>query len=409
MKIISNVQKMGEIGNNRLSNALAPIMLAMNGSHVIGTLYSPNIPASSLIEGSNTKGSYIGEDSLILYDRIESMVFLGADDLIANCSYTDEAGSTVEKTGQLLIFGGLTQVREDSFFTLDLIDKPYLFRITGYTENTLSNTPVVSIDYELHSTDKNTLEQINNQIKDEYIMSVNANGITGSMIVSKKKYFTMKDMCQEYAQVADFYRRIFFDKKIGVFACNLGNSGLLVDYVLMQFMYDNRLICFDPIITFYNDDGKRRFGQKYETLFIDKPFVDEKGSFNTPYKLIEGNYRRNMEMAYKPERFDLSKEICKNYDKGTNIVKSYMKDSKSEGYVDEMFTSEFVSKLLNGELYGETDDVSNKDLKNALISFIKGESPDLSNLEIEISDSLEHYYLIPMILYVYKRTISQLE
>lgn len=410
MKIIKNTGVLGEVSSARMNNSLTPMSMLMKGPHTLGTLYIPNLEMSRLIDGTDSVQTWIGEDSTILFDKIDNMIFMGVEDIIINCTFDDQLGSIPELKGSLLIFSETANVRENSYFTLDVIDKPYLFKIINYTNNTLASTPTIAVEFELAHTDKSKLDMLKKQVNKDYIICVNKIGQDDSFAIEKTAFYSRKQMAEEYIDLCRAYQELFYEKRVSFFAFKSKNAKneeiQCIDMLLQNFMYQNKIVVYDPVVTFAVDSLSLR----YEGIFMDLPKLFDTGSyFKSIYTQFFKKRLSSSDCLRTPNFIDMNSQISRNFKLKTHLANTYM-NALTANHEYDIFTDEFILQITSGSLYTENSNVADWRMKNIIIQLYHNKISDMDFTTVEISfeRSYANYYLIPWVLLAYQRKITSI-
>ena len=70
---------------------------------------------------------------------------------------------------------------------------------------------------------------------------------------------------------------------------------------------------------------------------------------------------------------------------------------------------EFIDRILHDKPYDEYDNRVNSSLRNPIINWFNDHEVDFENIYIDGVKSIENFYLIPMVLYLYRLHIAELQ
>ena len=175
-------------------------------------------------------------------------------------------------------------------------------------------------------------------------------------------------------------------------------------------MYDNGIIVYDDVITY----AINNLNCKADRVYIDDPsrYIDSYDYRKTPlYRLYDHNPKKPfMEYPYPQARYEDTR-VTKYTGINMVYIESYGNETLDHPEIGSftVFDEEFLSRIKDNVKYCCQCEGVNWKLRNAIISYYNNEEVRFDQIELEDKKSIENFYLIPLILGIYKRYIEGLQ
>lgn len=415
MRLLKNEDLYSRQIRNLTSAETANISMVVQSSQVFANYYQVNADLSNAVAGFGNVHEYIGPHSTVLYDKVESLPIAGVDSLVMSSEFDDEVGYDVNFSSQAVIFPNtITPKPGDCFLFPDSI-RPAIFIVTNVNNVVVRSNPFVEISFRLFTQSNEDVEQLERQVHDTYKVVVSSIGIDKSLIMKKTAYFEMKDHVANYIDIADFYVSTFYDQHRAAFVygdiydSDKEVSVTVVDFMQLRLMYDLGIIVYDPVINF----ALSNYEMKFDRIFIDQPKVVDQYQLKTSmfYRLLE----KNRKSPFFENRFPSSRAEDTQYSKfhGANMlyIEAYRGIRNCDPLIGNftVFDDEFIDRILHDKPYDEYDNRINSSLRNPIINWFNDHEVDFENIYIDGVKSIENFYLIPMVLYLYRLHIAELQ
>lgn len=293
--------------------------------------------------------------------------------------------------------------------------RPAIFIVTNVSNVVVRSNPFVEISFRLFTQAQEDVDQLRRQVRDEYRVVVTAIGTDRSLLVKKSSYFEMKDHIASYIDIADFYVSTFYDygKAAFVFSEIYDESrdvrATVVDFMLLKLMYEMGIIVYDPVVTFALNNYEFRF----ERIYIDKPYLVDNHRFKESmfYRLL----KKDRKSPFFEKRFPYSNSENPQMSKylGANLIyiDTYTNRRNCDPLIGNftVFDDEFIDRILHDKPYDRYDPRFNVTLRNPVINWFNDHEIDFTDVYVKGERSLENFYLVPMVLYMYGNYIATLK
>lgn len=411
MRILRNTEVINRQSSNLMLGELSNMALVLQNQLVIVDYYSIDALSSELVNGFKNIDDYINEDSTVQYNLIQQMPMAGIDNLLMMTDFEDDMGQTIEFTSTGMIFPNTIKPKGNDFFVINIHNTPTIFIITRVSTNIMKDISCFEVDISLKSTNASTLEQLNKQVKDTYRFTVSSLGADKSLVIKNETYFDLKTHINSYTDLCDVYKSLFYDYSRSVFmykdVLHLNDRVNIIDLMLLKFMYESNIIVYDDVITYANNN----YNENFETIFIDTPPVIDMHNYKISIfnRFVEKDIKNDFSQNRYCTFVDYSPQISKFLGIKIKYSENYSSFTEDQLAIQfNIFDDVFVDKIKTNIKYTETDNVNYK-LRNSLISYFNNEQIDFNDIEISYEKSVENFYLIPILLYIYKGYITSLK
>lgn len=406
MRIIKNQDIIERQSQNIIKSEMSNIAMVLQVDQVLVNYFSIDADLSVRMNGSKAVYDYIGPDSTVMFNLIENLPIAGLDSTIYSSEYDDETGMNTEMTAEATIFSNTIQPKAGDCFMLNASSKPAIFQVTNFRKVLIRDMPTIAIEFHLLSNSIEKIEQLNNQVHEKSIFTVSNIGTDTNLVIKKESYFQLKSHIKTYIDLIEMYNYNFYDGVRGTFLFkgminSLGNNCDVIDAVLLKFMFEEGIIVYDDVITYANNN----YPNSIERIFIDDPktvdnFIYKKSIL---YGIITKSKIKlnNRYQEYLDENPQIAKFTGTNY----YIIESYSDKLIEFDFSEDfsIFDDAFIKALKENNIDGMTP------IKAAIVAYFNNEKIDFENLEITDDRSIENFYLIPIILYIYKKYIISLK
>ena len=441
--IVRNNMNFRQNAANLLSAAESSnIALLVQTPSVFTTWYTIEPDLSEVVKGYRNVDEFIGPESTVIYNKIEHLPMYGVDNLVETATYNDEIVALDEDfQSQGVIYPNTIFPKPHDCFTIETAEVAALYVVTNVEPTTVRSNPFIGITFRLLSRDKEKINQIGRQVKDEFITSLSSIGRNHSLVMSKKTQATVEEHVKNYLELAYLYGGLFYDRNCAAFVFDglpnprNGNRCRYVDMTLWKLMFDEGIVIYDDLITYANTNGS---GSVPDRLFTSCPdmYVDEHlyrrsilwriydRDTNSP-----GIRKETFDRYRFPRIFEPSQRITKYHGLDIWYIDNYIDHpSEVDKYGDfYIWDDEFIHRIRQNEPYEEIDIASdglcatcdhhcggapvmcfNPYLRNAIIHWYNEEDVDWNGLQVNDAATIENYYLIPLVMGIYKKYIQGL-
>ena len=371
----------------------------------ISTYYNLNTTMTTLDE--STRGNYaeLSPDSPLRFNKINGFYLYGIDRIQPTLEIDEYGLENSDVAGDAFVLPKTIIPYPGDLFTLNQIDRPFVFRVTAVNPNQLDTGAIMyQINYTLASTDG--FEQIDPQVVKVYNFSAENIGSNFGCLIEEELYSDIEEYENYLALLKDYYINLFYDNKIQSFSylripnyvplsgnCgHLDHLGLMVyDPYLIEFMIRNntlkgasQYICIQQQMYLPNS-----FAIDYSTTFFSS--LEEK-DINKHY----GKTATNLWLC--TQRLSLLYAYPQDY-----YYTDYSKINPKMTIVDIFGDPDFANKIKTNT---KTDNI----LKDMIIMYFNDEPYTLDTIHklkhIDYLNNSDMYYMIPMVIFCLEQFIT---
>jgi len=437
--------------NMNMRSSLAKTLSAAESSNIAMLVQTPSVfttwytiepDLSEVVKGYRNIDEFIGPESTVIYNKIEHLPMFGIDNLVETATYNDEIVALDEDfQSQGVIYPNTIFPKPHDCFTIETAEVPALYVVTNVEPTTVRSNPFIGITFKLYSRDPNVIAQVGRQVKDEYTTALSSIGRNHSLVMNKKSLETVEEHVKNYLELAYLYDGLFYDRNCAAFVFDglpnnvTGRRCRYVDMTLWKLMFDEGILIYDDLITYAKSNG---IGSTPGKIFTSSPdiYVDEHlYRRSILWRIYDRNtdspgIRKETFDRYRfPRIFEPSQRITKYQGLDIWFIDNYIDHpSEADKYGDfYIWDDEFIHRIRQNEPYPEFDISAdgpcqhcdhhccgspvaciNPYLRNAVIHWYNGEDIDWSGLQITDAATIENYYLIPLVMGIYKKYIQGL-
>ena len=375
---------------NLLNN---PYYLFNNTSQSVCNYYNINTTMTTLDE--STRGNYgeISSDSPIRFNKISNFCIYGINKIEPSLENGEYGLESSDITGDAIILPNTIIPYPGDFFSLNQIDKPYLFKVTAVNPNTLdTGATMYRINYTLSSSDG--VENIEAQVVKKYNFYIENYGSNFGCLIEEALASEIAELERYTVVLKDYYLQLFYDYKIQSFSYLRDGMIRVYDPYLIEFIIRNKIMT-----------GSTRYIHVDQQIFLPATFgVDyDRTIFSAledrdPYKhycKFTGN------LLLCTQKLSLLYAYPQDY-----YIMDYSHLNSKFHIIDIFDDPSFMDKVRSNEL---TTNV----LKNIVINYLNGvntiDETILSQLKhVDYMQTPELFYLIPLVIYCIEQVIMNM-
>ena len=394
------------------------VAMVVQSNHVFATYYSINADLSLSVAGFGNVHEYIGPHSTVLYDKIENLPMAGVESLVMTSEFDDEMGLDTNFTGQGIIFPNTITPKPGDVFLFPTSIRPAIFIVAGINNVVVRSNPFVEISFRLFTQSTEDVQQLEKQVRDVYKIVVTSIGTDKSLLIKKSTYFEMKDHVSNYLDIADFYTATFYDRHRAAFIySDIYDSEkdvrtTVIDFMLLKLMYDKGIIVYDPVINF----ALSNYEMRTDRIYIDRPMLitDHEFKMSIFDRLLTKNHKSPFFEHRYPASYMEDPQLTKFHGANVLYIEAYRNRKNCDPLIGNftVFDDEFIDRILHDKPYDQYDPRLNATLRNPIISWFNDHELTGDVFEeayVDGKKTLENFYLIPMVLYLYRQYIASLQ
>lgn len=370
--------------------------------------YNINNNQSTLDKGLKINYDNDGKDTPFRYNLIHDMYLYGIDRVATSLESGEFGISGSEISGDAYILPDTITPYPGDHFVINMVKQRYQFIVSSVSTDTFDNGGnYYKIEYSLIHNDDSRLS---GNVIDEFKFVSGNIGTEFTPILQNQKYDVCKNLDDVCVNLKQLFKGLYFNNKVQTYTfvhlyyvCQTGmNSDFFYDPYMIEFCIRNKIL--------YNS------GDKYD--YIDHK-TNLKPDFNIKYNKSIWKVIENREKDLLPECKHSSTALFID-DPGTIFSTRYEKyfeltyaahDTALETYASALniLDPQIIGHILENQLFPS----DNKYAKyNLLIKYFNFDdhigTEDILPLEriIETENTMENYFLIPMIIYIIEFNIK---
>ena len=354
--------------------------------------YYINTTKTTLDEATRGNYSELGPDSPIRYNKVKNAIIYGFGKLDINLEVTDFGLEGNDITGESYILPDTIIPYPGDFFTVDQLDKPYLFKVTNAQPNMLYSEQVMyKISWVLSYPD---LHDINNQVVGEYVYNNSAFGTNNKVIIESSIYDLVSQIQDTLIKLKDYFYMLFYDQKVQTFIYLHNKVIHTYDPYLIEFISRNNILsgATDYIYVTQQMFLPSTFGIDYDkTIFscIEDKDISTKAKIRTVGNLLLCDQKLSLLYQYPIDYY-------------------YMEYA----HLNTRYHSIDIFNDLEMLYYIKNNIKTNNALWNIMIKYFNNESiisNDLLEIKnIDYCENMELYYGIPIAIYCMERMVESM-
>lgn len=430
MRVLKNQSILQRQSENYIKGELSNVATVVQSPQLLTEYFSIDPDLSPTMEGFRNVEDFISPNSSVIYNQINDLPMSGIDNLVTQSQFDEEIGFDEDLQSNGIIFPNTVMPKPNDCFMINGSQVTALYVVTNISPVTVRSNPFVEISFRLFSRDPEVIKQLRRQVKKKYLTTVTAIGADKTLVVEQESYFDIQKHVEDYLGLLDLYETLFWDRERAAFIFD----GLydekserklsFLDVTLWKLMFDERIIIFDDVVTYANNNFSRTIDRIYTSC--PDPYLDNAHFKRSILWRIYNRDKKNQIDEYKfPQGFEPDPRVGKFT--GKNII--YFEYYGQECDCNLMCTTcptwdeEFVLRIKNNDPYplkplnytgeefcnGEPVKPFNPYLRNAIIHWYNGDPIDWENLDVVEEKTCENYFLIPLLLGAYKQFIHDLQ
>ena len=389
------IDNLVEGAKSRLNN---PFYIYGDRKPTIVTYYNINHNASTLDKGSSTLYDDIGQNSSLRFNKIENFHLYGIEKINVNLD-VGEYGLESPIEGEALILPNtIVPVPGDMFIINHVIDKPYLFMVTGIGIDTLyTGANFYKISYKLTRTDMDALTSLETvQTIKRFTYKAGNVGTTLTPLIESNQAELIDKIEDNIDTLLNYYMNLFYKNSVQNFILEYQHM-YLYDPYLIEFMIRNKLFALS---------GNNYFHVEQAVYIGDTFALEYDHSIFKDIEIKKSNMRLN---SVYPVPVDDPNSLL------VDRLETYYKLSNKVMYKDydnpiNWLDMDLLDRVINNELY---DEDSNLYYRNLLILYMNNKEFDITDkimnsiMDIEFNYTKELFYMIPILVFILKSYVNK--
>ena len=389
------IDNLVEGAKSRLNN---PFYIYGDRKPTIVTYYNINHNASTIDKGSSTLYDDIGQNSSLRFNKIENFHLYGIEKINVNLDIGEYGLESPIEGEALILPNTIVPVPGDMFIINHVIDKPYLFMVTGIGIDTLyTGANFYKISYKLTRTDMDALTSLETvQTIKRFTYKAGNVGTTLAPLIESNQAELIDKIEDNIDTLLNYYMNLFYKNSVQNFILEYQHM-YLYDPYLIEFMIRNKLFALSGNNYFHVEQAVYigdTFALEYDhTIFKDIEIKKSNMRLNSVYPVPVDDPNSllvdRLESYYKLS----NKVMYKDYDNPINWL-----------------DMDLLDRVINNELY---DEDSNLYYRNLLILYMNNKEFDITDkimnsiMDIEFNYTKELFYMIPILVFILKSYVNK--
>lgn len=439
MRIVRNQPVVQKLSQSLIHNESNHVAMQVSSPTLLTNWYLIDPDKTTLVPGLDNVDRYAGKDSQVVYNYVEGVPMGGVNDLTISPQFDEETGYDEEFTTSGIVYPNTVMPIPGSSFVIQGSNQFAIFIVTNINPVTLRSNPFIEITFKLWSRDRERLKQLERQVSKRYTVCLETLGTSESLVLDNGVKGLLDQHVQNYLDMAAIYTMLFYDKQKAAFVFNglpdpeTGERACFIDLTLWRYLFDEGIIIYDDIITYATGNGLRTV----EPIFTACPDIyvdDHTYRRSILYRIYTKNTKNNFDEYRFPYLWNPPERITKYQGRNLWYLEGYLQYPGNEPF-DQFYLwdDEFLCRIRNNDPYppieprlfcrpdacesctqhctGKPVSCYNVSLRNAIIEWLNGEEIDWLSDDLEIPDvcTIENYYLIPILMGIYKQFIRELQ
>lgn len=344
--------------------------------------------------GFKDVASLIGHRSPIRFHKIENFPIYGIEQIVLQLQDSDQ-GLDTNYEGEATILPNTIKPVPNDYFVIPTLNTPYIFRVTEIQYDNIMPDNFYKISFMLDFIDDTNLHNLENQVSENYICSLENIGTEQNCIIEKSVFEKIRQIESMYHNIKDFYMAMFYSERHNVFLGEIGFN---------QYLYDPYQTIFINSHNLFNEKNDLM------TLILTNEVEDPKEKIKyakSVYKLLEVrdmSLLNEFKYMTRPGITYHESSFYRWYDKTVQVldIPNIITDSAKS-----IFSPEFKTAV---EINADVD----SDYATLIKKFIRKDKLDLKDIPNTLADellylnnNLEVFFFTPIIMYVIREIINE--
>lgn len=434
MKVIKNQTMIQSMSSMLAKNEMSNVAMVLQSPTLLAEWFVINANLTTSIDGLQNVDDYIDPSSPVIYDSVDDLPLYGADAMVIQAQFDEEVGYDEDFQSSLVIYPNTIHPKPNEFFVLKGSEVTALYVVTDTKPVTVRSNPFIEVTYRLYSRDQKVIDQLRRQVRDHYTVALSAIGLDKTLVIKKESMVDIEKHVRAYLEIAQMYKMLFYDNNKSAFVYDglpdpeTGVRTTYIDMTLWRFMFDEGIVIYDDVTTF----AINNMGLKIEQVFTSSPDIyvgDHELRRSILWRIYTQDQRPNFDEYRFPWIYEPTARITKY--QGLNIwyLDTYTNQPSAEPIAPtfQIWDDEFICRIRNNDLYeefplrgdycngcsqrcyGKPVLCYNPYLRNVIIKWFNGEEIDWDNVQLVDTKTIENYYLIPLVLGIYKKFIHDMQ
>jgi hypothetical protein len=235
-------EKINTVKDNTEKLRKSPAVKFTDRTPIFGTFYNVDEKKSTTLSGTDDIQNDIGDDSPLRFNKIIDCVMFGLEDWSKNKEDDEYKGMRIENDNVSIIPLDSFKPIVNSFFTLELDNHVYLYRVTKVERTMIRNQSNYKIKYEKAFSDEDSeYTDIEEQVIDEYTMLYDNIGTDLKSIIKNNVIDNLEVIEKSIDKLNTLYMSQYYDENTETIILKLPNEIIYSPYV-SQFINESDIL-----------------------------------------------------------------------------------------------------------------------------------------------------------------------
>ncbi len=369
----------------------------LNSAPTFCTYFSKNHLKSTFDRGLENINETIGADSPLVFDQVENLPIYKIENASFGTEITD-FGIVGTVASSAIILPNTILPSIDDIFELEYQNVRKVFIVTDVEQDNYNNSKYYKITFRLSSFN---IEDVENQINDEFTVDYNLIGKTSDPIIKKTDFDLYLLLEDAYDELLDKYNEEFLSKDFDVYAFKPYQTlfNPTIDEYLNYFILKNNL-----------NEGFKIY-RKFKYIDIDVSSRIKASKYRRSiYTFIELHPLQNptdIRIVNSERLYSASLDSTFKYSKNWFAkVNHYIMKPLDIGLTSEIeirpYSEELMEKIETNSLI-DTSKLEEFIIKHFNGYFDKSNYNEIFKILNEADENINDYYLIPLSLYIIRK------
>lgn len=346
---------------------------------------------------------YLGPNSPLRFNEVKDLPIYGIDQIVLDLQ-EEENGLDTSYNGEGIILPNTIKPYPADFFTISYLDKNYLFIVTEVAYDTIKSNGFYRISFSIKSLEPENVEHLENQTVDKFVCEFSNIGTEDKALVRTADVELIKQLEFVFASIVNKFKIFYYDKKFNAFVFENTNRGYGYSD---QYIYDRFLNKFINKHNIFNERNQ------YDTIYVTEERIDrhfEIAYHDSIYRALEVGKVTMGEQLYSVDPINDPTSIFRIYRKDNARDINLTLKRPNCGCDSEYYINRELLNIIPTGSYKDVDSVVWKiiiDYFNNDLTLHKLRLDDLEDFNVFMDYSLESYKLIPILLFILRKTYKK--
>lgn len=438
MRVIKNQPVIQKLSETLTQGEISNVAMVLESPTIITNWWLIDPDRTTTVDGWKNVDRYIGADSQVVFNYIKGVPIGGISDLTTQARYDEEVGFDEEFTSQGICYPNTLIPIPGSCFMIEGAQMRALYIVTDLSPTTVRSNPFMEFTFRLFTRDPGKIKQIMRQVRKSYTCCLSTIGTSKSLILADDALEQVNEHVENYLELCYLYKNLFYSNRAAAFVFDgfpdkEGNRAKFIDMTLWRMLFDEGIVIYDDIVTYANSNNIAKVDRTY-TACPDVYVDDHTYRRSILYRILTKNTKRSFDEYRYPYIWKPTERLTKF--EGINIwyLEGYDKFPANHTFSDfYLWDDDFLCRIRNNDPYPEKSEQGvsclpdacshctqhcvgnpvqciNPFMRNIIINWLNGTDINMAdlfiNLEVIDAPTIENYYLIPLVLGIYKQYIK---